>query len=113
MTHATLETIELQTSATPGCSLIVLHGLGADGNDFVPVAEELELDAIGGARFVLPHAPPRPVTMNAGFVMRAWYDIAAAPGTPCTWKTRLPPAAYNPLRYTRPLPSYHGCVPRL
>ena len=82
MNHDLLETIELQSSATPGCSLIVLHGLGADGNDFVPVAQELDLSPVGGARFVLPHAPMRPVTMNGGFVMRAWYDIAAAPGTP-------------------------------
>jgi phospholipase/carboxylesterase len=57
----------------------VLHGLGADGNDFVPIAQELELSALGGARFVFPHAPMRPVTMNAGFVMRAWYDIAGTP----------------------------------
>lgn len=81
MKHATLETIELQSSATPAASLIVLHGLGADGSDFVPVAQELDLSSVGGARFVLPHAPQRPVTMNGGFVMRAWYDIAAAPGT--------------------------------
>lgn len=71
-----LESIELQTGETPGASLIVLHGLGADGNDFVPVARELDLSTIGGARFVFPHAPMRPVTLNGGFVMRAWYDIA-------------------------------------
>ena len=71
-----LESIELQTGDTPGASLIVLHGLGADGNDFVPVAQELDLSPVGGARFGLPHAPMRPVTMNGGFVMRAWYDIA-------------------------------------
>jgi phospholipase/carboxylesterase len=57
----------------------VLHGLGADGNDFVPVAHELDLAAIGGARFVFPHAPLRPVTLNGGAVMRAWYDIAGLP----------------------------------
>lgn len=82
MNRQDLETIELQGSATPAASLIVLHGLGADGNDFVPVAQQLELSSVGGARFVLPHAPLRPVTMNGGFVMRAWYDIAAAPGSP-------------------------------
>ena len=81
MNSPTLETIELQSGATPQASLIVLHGLGADGNDFVPVAQELDLAALGGARFVFPHAPLRPVTMNGGFVMRAWYDIAAGPGS--------------------------------
>jgi len=71
-----LECIEMQTSATPGLSLIVLHGLGADGNDFVPIAQQLDLSPLGGVRFVFPHAPMRPVTMNGGYVMRAWYDIA-------------------------------------
>jgi phospholipase/carboxylesterase len=66
----------MQTTPTPGLSLIVLHGLGADGNDFVPIAEQLDLAVLGGARFVFPHAPERAVTMNGGFVMRAWYDIA-------------------------------------
>ncbi len=74
-----LECIELNTADTPAASVIVLHGLGADGNDFVPVARELELSAVGGARFVFPHAPTRPVTMNGGYVMRAWYDIAGTP----------------------------------
>jgi len=74
-----LECIELQTTDTPGACLIVLHGLGADGHDFVPIAQELELSAVGGARFVFPHAPQRPVTMNGGYVMRAWYDIAGTP----------------------------------
>jgi phospholipase/carboxylesterase len=75
----TLECIEQQTADAPGTSLIVLHGLGADGNDFVPIARELDLSAVGGARFVFPHAPMRPVTMNGGYVMRAWYDIAGTP----------------------------------
>jgi phospholipase/carboxylesterase len=75
-----LECIELNTADTPGASIIVLHGLGADGNDFVPVARELELSAVGGARFVFPHAPTRPVTLNGGYVMRAWYDIVGTPG---------------------------------
>ena len=74
-----LEAIEMQSADAPGASLIVLHGLGADGNDFVPIAQELELSAVGGARFVFPHAPMRPVTMNGGYVMRAWYDIAGTP----------------------------------
>ena len=75
----TLECIEMQTTDAPRASLIVLHGLGADGNDFVPIAQELDLSAVGGARFVFPHAPTRPVTMNGGYVMRAWYDIAGTP----------------------------------
>jgi phospholipase/carboxylesterase len=58
----------------------VLHGLGADGHDFVPVAQALDLSAVGGARFVFPHAPTRPVTINGGYVMRAWYDILGTPG---------------------------------
>ena len=70
-----LDTIEHQTGAAPRAAVIVLHGLGADGNDFVPVAHELDLDAVGPVRFVFPHAPTRPVTINGGYVMRAWYDI--------------------------------------
>ena len=77
----TLDAIEMQGADAPGASLIVLHGLGADGNDFVPIAQELDLSAVGGARFVFPHAPMRPVTMNGGYVMRAWYDIAGTPQT--------------------------------
>jgi phospholipase/carboxylesterase len=74
-----LETLQMQSADAPGASLIVLHGLGADGHDFVPIAQELDLAAVGGARFIFPHAPMRPVTMNGGYVMRAWYDIAGTP----------------------------------
>ena len=70
-----LETIEHETATAPRAAVIVLHGLGADGNDFVPVAHELELASVGPVRFVFPHAPTRPVTINGGYVMRAWYDI--------------------------------------
>ena len=70
-----LETIEIETAPNPGASVIVLHGLGADGNDFVPVARELDLAGAGPVRFVFPHGPMRPVTVNGGHVMRAWYDI--------------------------------------
>src|SRR5690606_371304 len=70
-----LETIEHQTGDSPAATLIVLHGLGADGNDFVPICEELDLSAVGPVRFVFPHAPVRPVTINGGMAMRAWYDI--------------------------------------
>lgn len=62
-------------AAQPVASIVVLHGLGADGNDFVPVAEAMDLSAIGPVRFVFPSAPVRPVTINAGYEMRAWYDI--------------------------------------
>ena len=53
-----------------------MHGLGADGNDFVPVVNELDLSGAPATRFVFPHAPMRPVTINNGFVMRAWYDVS-------------------------------------
>ena len=73
-----LETIDQQTGPNPRASVIVLHGLGADGNDFVPVARELDLSAAGDVRFVFPHAPVIPVTINGGYQMRAWYDILGA-----------------------------------
>lgn len=74
-TTAALDGIEAQTGPNPGAALIILHGLGADGNDFVPLAQELDLAEVGDVRFVFPHAPKRPVTINQGFVTRAWYDI--------------------------------------
>jgi phospholipase/carboxylesterase len=67
--------IEIQTTATPDAAVIWLHGLGADGNDFVPLIPELRLPASAAIRFIFPHAPFRPVTCNGGYVMRAWYDI--------------------------------------
>jgi len=75
---AILPSIELETGARPGASVIWLHGLGADGNDFVPIVNEMRLPAETPIRFVFPHAPVRPVTINNGFPMRAWYDIYAA-----------------------------------
>jgi phospholipase/carboxylesterase len=71
----TLEVIHVDTAPEPTASVIILHGLGADGNDFVPVAHELDLASVGPVRFVFPHGPTRPVTINGGHVMRAWYDI--------------------------------------
>ncbi|HET7197339.1 MAG TPA: alpha/beta fold hydrolase [Burkholderiales bacterium] len=68
-----MEGIELETGAGPKGSVIWLHGLGADGHDFEPVVPELGLEL--PLRFVFPHAPVRPVTINAGMRMRAWYDI--------------------------------------
>lgn len=72
-----VETIEIETRPSPSHSIIWLHGLGADGNDFVPVVEQLALPNLG-IRFIFPHAPMMPVTINGGFVMRAWYDILDA-----------------------------------
>ena len=67
--------IELQTGPHPTASVIWLHGLGADGSDFEPIVPELRLARNLAVRFVFPHAPYRPVTMNGGYIMRAWYDI--------------------------------------
>jgi phospholipase/carboxylesterase len=74
---APLEGLEFVTGDDPVASVIVLHGLGADGTDFLQVAQTLDLGAVGVVRFVLPHAPVRAVTINGGFPMRAWYDILA------------------------------------
>jgi phospholipase/carboxylesterase len=70
-----LETIEIETGKSPAASVIWLHGLGADGNDFVPIVNELDLEGAPAIRFVFPHAPVRPVTINNGMMMRAWYDV--------------------------------------
>jgi phospholipase/carboxylesterase len=70
-----LDAIEIETSASPSLSIIWMHGLGADGHDFVDIVPELGLPPRAGVRFVFPHAPMRPVTINGGYVMRAWYDI--------------------------------------
>ena len=72
-----LDTIDLETAPQPRTAIIVLHGLGADGNDFVPFAEEIDLSSIGPVRWVFPHAPVMPVTINGGYRMRAWYDVVA------------------------------------
>ncbi|NCT82842.1 MAG: carboxylesterase [Comamonadaceae bacterium] len=70
-----LDTHVIETGPAPGTTLIVLHGLGADGHDFVPICAELDLSPLGAVRYVFPDAPQRPVTINGGHVMRAWYDI--------------------------------------
>lgn len=70
-----LETVEIETGPDPVAVVIWLHGLGADGYDFVPVVRELGLPDDLPVRFVFPHAPLRPVTINGGMVMRAWYDV--------------------------------------
>jgi phospholipase/carboxylesterase len=70
--------IEIETGPNPTASVIWLHGLGADGHDFEPIVPELRLPPALPLRFLFPHAPHRPVTINNGYVMRAWYDIRTA-----------------------------------
>jgi phospholipase/carboxylesterase len=73
-----LPAIEIQTGDNPVATILLMHGLGADGNDFVRICQELDLSAIGPVRFVFPNAPQIPVTINGGYVMPAWYDIRHA-----------------------------------
>jgi phospholipase/carboxylesterase len=75
---ALLENIEVLTGANPEVAIIWMHGLGADGNDFVPFVKELDLTGLPAIRFVFPSANQIPVTVNNGYVMRAWYDIKGA-----------------------------------
>src|SRR4051812_36246591 len=75
-----METVELQTGPRPDAAVIWLHGLGADGHDFEPIVPELRLPPALQLRFVFPHAPVRPVTLNQGMRMRAWYDILRLDG---------------------------------
>jgi len=74
-TTPALQTIEVASTDRPAASIIVLHGLGADGTDFLAFADEVDLAPVGPVRWVLPRAPVRPVTINGGQPMRAWYDI--------------------------------------
>ena len=71
-----LETIEIETAPNPTATVIWMHGLGADGNDFAPMVPELRLGSAPAIRFIFPHAPMIPVTINNGYVMRAWYDVS-------------------------------------
>ncbi|WP_397473557.1 alpha/beta hydrolase [Pusillimonas sp.] len=73
-----LEALEIETAPNPVHAVIWLHGLGADGNDFAPIVPELKLNDAPAIRFVFPHAPIQPVTINGGMAMRAWYDIRNA-----------------------------------
>jgi phospholipase/carboxylesterase len=72
----TEQAVTLEPAAAAQAAVIWLHGLGADGRDFVPVVDELDLPAGLAVRFVFPHAPVRPVSINNGMRMRAWYDIS-------------------------------------
>ena len=77
----TLQVLEAQTGKagdSPVATIIIMHGLGADGNDFVPIAEQLDLSRVGPIRLLFPFAPVIPVTINGGMAMPAWYDILAA-----------------------------------
>lgn len=74
-----LDYIEIQTGVDPAASIIWLHGLGADGHDFEPIVPELGLPTDIAFRFIFPHAPMRPITINNGMVMRGWYDIYHMP----------------------------------
>ncbi|MBI2380265.1 MAG: dienelactone hydrolase family protein [Gammaproteobacteria bacterium] len=76
MNDTLLPCVELETGANPTAAVIWLHGLGADGHDFEAIVPELGLPASLPLRFIFPHAPVRPITLNGGYPMRAWYDIA-------------------------------------
>ncbi|MDB5868280.1 MAG: phospholipase/Carboxylesterase [Polaromonas sp.] len=73
-----LQIIEAQTGENPVATILIMHGLGADGRDFVPIAEQLDLSSIGPVRFLFPSAPHMPITVNGGYTMPAWYDILGA-----------------------------------
>lgn len=72
-----LESIEINTSANPELAVIWMHGLGDSGDGWAPIVNELDLTGLPGIRFVFPHAPMQPVTLNNGYVMRSWYDIVS------------------------------------
>lgn len=73
-----LQVLEAQTGENPVATILIMHGLGADGRDFVPIAEQLDLSSVGPVRYLFPFAPVIPVTINGGMEMPAWYDILAA-----------------------------------
>ena len=75
-----LPAIEIETGPQPVATMIVLHGLGAQGDDFEPVCDALDMKSVGAMRYVLPHAPQQPVTLNGGMMMPAWYDILGLGG---------------------------------
>lgn len=72
-----LESLQLDTRDQPDAAVIWLHGLGADGNDFAPIIPQLQLPDTLGIRFIFPHAPMRPITINQGYEMPGWYDVAS------------------------------------
>ena len=72
-----LDAIELETGKNPDAAVIWLHGLGADGNDFAGIVPQLRLPSEMSIRFIFPHAPVRPITMNQGYQMPGWYDLSS------------------------------------
>lgn len=72
-----LDAIELETTENPDAAVIWLHGLGADGSDFAGIVPQLQLPPELGIRFIFPHAPVRPITLNQGYEMRGWYDLTS------------------------------------
>lgn len=72
-----LESIIIETKPQTDAAVIWLHGLGADGNDFVPIVEQLQLPSHYAIRFIFPHAPMRPITINQGYQMPGWFDISS------------------------------------
>jgi phospholipase/carboxylesterase len=76
----TLETVDVETGRDPVASIIWMHGLGADAHDFEPIVPEIAKPLARPLRFVFPNAPVRPITVNAGFPMRAWFDLTALGG---------------------------------
>ena len=77
------DAVEIETGRDPAAAVIWLHGLGADGHDFEPIVPQLRLPGEQPVRFIFPHAPIRPVTLNGGYAMRAWYDIVALDRSTC------------------------------
>jgi phospholipase/carboxylesterase len=75
MSKPELEYVQIETGPNPTASVIWMHGLGADGSDFVPIVRELDLAGCPAIRFIFPHAPMMQVTINGGYTMRAWYDV--------------------------------------
>lgn len=73
-----LQVLEAETGENPVATILIMHGLGADGRDFLPIAQQLDLSSVGPVRYLFPNAPTIPVTINRGYVMPAWYDILAA-----------------------------------
>jgi len=72
-----LDSIIIETNPEPNAAIIWLHGLGADGNDFVPIVEQLQLPSHYALRFIFPHAPVRPISINQGYAMPGWYDVSS------------------------------------
>jgi phospholipase/carboxylesterase len=100
---AMLQTIERHPADPPRATIIVLHGLGADGTGFLPIADEIDLAAVGRVRWVVPRAPIRPMTINNGMRTRAWYDLS----TPdlARREDEAPTAWARPSRTSQPPPA--------